>query len=463
MPVDIDDIINEEKEGNEKKEWSQELIGQQIVKKSNTFIVAKYKSTLLENQIVSLALTRLKIDTQSKCPVAEFFSGEIKDMLGRNKDSNIYKKLKRASESIVGHVISIENGKGDFKVFSMITNAEYIDGIFKIQFNKEMTPLISNLSGDYTSYELSNVTGFKSDYSYRIYELLKKETYRINPALPNDRVSREFGLSELKAMIGVVNVDEVAVRKAINAGKNWDDIVENIAVEKQFKDWYEFRRQVLDKAKKELEEKTDIKFDYITRRAGGGGKVKKITFVIQLNDPSEHVVEKMQNQAKAIRNRMGNNYKQLSLEDYDLSDSLKKYVGWNKLTERHLKDFLQMAEYDEGRVIKAIQAADKQPYIKNYVGWINSCIMNKFEEPIEVISGSNEKAEAYNTYVQNKEMNEEQIASRVWNRMKEKPEYKDFIVYLEEHKFSEEMIEILYTPTELVQEFIKWKKGEEPF
>ena len=146
---------------------------QQRVYKGREIITAKYKASLLENKLTSIALSRLSMEGDT--PVATLYPSEIRKLLGRQSDTNIYKKLISTAKTMTGHQMVIEDDKGNFEVLAMITNARYENGVFTVTFNKVIAPYIINIKGNYTSYSLANVLRFKCDYSFRIYELIKSE------------------------------------------------------------------------------------------------------------------------------------------------------------------------------------------------------------------------------------------------------------------------------------------------
>ena len=90
------------------------------LKQSNALINAKYKSNLFSQQIAQLAMRRIKSESQSpNSPlVANLYPGEILELYGDNKKSNLAKELKRAATQLVGTVVVLEDNKGNFKVFS---------------------------------------------------------------------------------------------------------------------------------------------------------------------------------------------------------------------------------------------------------------------------------------------------------------------------------------------------------
>ena len=115
-----------------------ELLQNLSLVKSNEMISAKYRSTLLENQIMAIALTRIEVNAKDKdSPLeARLYPGELKRLI--SDKSHIYRDLKALSKTITGHTMFIEDNKGNFKAFSVVPNADYQDGVFIIKFNNEL-------------------------------------------------------------------------------------------------------------------------------------------------------------------------------------------------------------------------------------------------------------------------------------------------------------------------------------
>ena len=95
--------------------------------KSNDLVSAKYKSSLLENQIMAIALTRIESNVKDNKQVleAKLYPFELKRLIG--DPSHIYRTLKVLSKRMVGHNIFIETPNGGFKTHAIVTDAEYED------------------------------------------------------------------------------------------------------------------------------------------------------------------------------------------------------------------------------------------------------------------------------------------------------------------------------------------------
>ena len=422
-----------------------------VLRKSNNLISAKYKSTLLENKILAIALTRIEVKndkiTATLCP------GEIRRLVGKASDTNIYKKLKKVATTMQGHQIMLEDGKGNFKSFAMITNCKYENKTFEMTFNSDMKPYVSRLT-PYTPLPMAILMSFEKNTSYRLYELLRKELYRSNKNINNGIVSKEFELNELRYILGLVNTDEAGVKRAVARGDSWDNIFEKVAKEKQYVDWRDFKKHVLEPAKIELKEKSDIAFSYDAVKIGGN-RVRRIVFYIQKNEIPDHQRIKILEKAQVIEDEAIVYNKQLSFDDMNDIDIYSKYIGHNGLTREDIQLLMSTASFDASRVEEVIQLADEQEYIANYVGWLIKAIKEEYKKPIAVIKGSSERAEVVKNIQEKYENEKPQLAERTYKKITEKEDFDSFLEYMNLQK---EAFEVIYDDVnERVDMYLKYK------
>lgn len=118
-------------------------------------------------------------------------------------------------------------------------------GIAHIKLDEDLVPYLFDLKNRFTSYGLRNILCMKSQYSIRLYELLK--SYKI-------QVKKTFTIEEFKKLL----------------------MIEDIKSYNRFPD---LRRYVLEPAMKEINEYTDIDVSY--REILKGRKVIKLEFHIK--------------------------------------------------------------------------------------------------------------------------------------------------------------------------------------
>lgn len=424
-----------------------------VVRKDNNLITSKYKAPLFENQLVSICLSRIK--EQDKTYIATITSRELRELFNLN-DSNttLYTRLINVTKDIGGRSLVVQDkDNNNFVFINIITDAEYVDGVFSIRFNDKLKSYFSNLKGRYTTYALANILNFKCEYSFRIYEIIKKEEYRITKE--NPIVTSDYGLSEFKCIIGLVDMAGNKIKSQMDKDVvDWDSIVE-MSPDQSYPVWGDFKRYVLDKAKKEIDSLCDVCFDYAPQRKGRGGKVVGLKLFIQKNDASKKKII-VENTRKKFE-KLNEEYEQTSI--FKPSPELLRYVGHNNLKKSFIMSLLNDSGGNNELVIKAIKAADEQEHVKNYCGWIRACVRRGgYDTNTEVMNGSAETAEKVHQVHKTLEKNKDEYSAIYWNTAKKNSSIKftEFTEYLEENGLNLEMFEGLHNAAQCGDIFMDW-------
>jgi hypothetical protein len=314
---------------------------------------------------------------------------------------------------------------------------------------------------------MSTLSSFNKNCSFRLYEVLSKEMYK--PKNEDGAVIVVYGINELKFMIGLANADEKGVQRYLATHQkniDWDYIYDNVVVEKSYPEWRDFRKRILLPAQVELEEKSDIRFEFEGIRLGGNG-YKKIEFRIYKNELSSSTKAMLKENADYIEKTSTHQYTLYEVEYRELYDEFR---GHNGLTDEDINILLNTSGYDANAVKQAIEYADSQNgVIENYMGWIVRCIKEKWyeSENIVVSNGSAEVGrkvkEMYNVYNEQTQEEKESIASKLWAKTKQKEDFDLFWQNLEfvlsQQQISVESFDMLYDDNEKFDMYVKWKKG----
>lgn len=125
-----------------------------------------------------------------------------------------------------------------YKQIWLFSSVEYMkgSGAFKVKINEDALPFFFELKNNFTSMQLKSVLNCSSKYAKRLYALACQW---------RSVGQKRFEISELKKMLGLIN-------------KNGEE---------QFTEITAFKNKVLEIAKKQINENTDIQFDYeLTKR-----------------------------------------------------------------------------------------------------------------------------------------------------------------------------------------------------
>lgn len=346
-------------------------------KKANIIIGAKYKSTIYENKLLAAALYSLQNSTtfdQNGDIVAVMPAAQLKAIFG--KGDSIYSHLKPVAASLIGRSIGIEDDqKKEFHYMTIVTDAEYKDGVCTITFNKKLKDRLLQIQNKFTLLSLPTMMNMTSVYSFRLYELLRSETFMGNRNCQqtiNGGYEFYISLAELKLELGVVDASEKKVQEILNgkAQPDYDKAVE-MATEKSYDTWRDFKRNVMDVATKEITEKTEMNLDYETRRAGKGGKTVGITFTISYKNPES----RMEIVDEGVERKITDD------EKYDLIDQVKALIE-EPLSTKDIISILEAAGYNYIKIARQYENAKSAKNIGNIVGWMIDAVKNDYRTGI---------------------------------------------------------------------------------
>lgn len=196
------------------------------VKKSNAICRARWSpENIYEPRIVSILASKIQKDDEDfkeyEIPVAELFA----DVYG-GKD---YKTIKKTLESLISRTISILED-GNFTVYSLFAKGSYLtkENTIRIKINSEIKHHFLELKKiHYTKYNLMEFLTLSSTYSQRLFEFLKSW---------ENCQSTQIAVEELHSILGVQEVYK--------------------------KNFFDFKRRVLDPALKEINKKTSLEYSW---------------------------------------------------------------------------------------------------------------------------------------------------------------------------------------------------------
>lgn len=345
-----------------------------LFRKSNVLISAKYDSTLVDNKIMSIALSNIQKTSKDEMGrlVSKISAAELRQIFG-DETGSLYGRLDTVAKKLTGRVVGMSDP--DNKIFhytAIVIEADYQDGIFTIYFNPSLQDQIVNIEKKFTLLSLPILMSFNSVYSFRLYELLKSTAFKDNHnCQTNIDGSFDFtmSLSELKLELGVVDANCDAVKMILDrkSDPDYDKAVE-AAPEKRLKVWSDFRKRALDVAVNEINEKTDIKISYIPKKSGKGGKIYGLDFNVMYKNDEE--------QAPSILPKENNmDRSELVVELMDLIEE--------KITSKDAKSILSAAG-DDLELIRAKYSIAKQSgEIKNITAWMIKAIKDDYQPPVE--------------------------------------------------------------------------------
>jgi len=208
-----------------------------IVTQSNKLVEARYNLPLAEQRLILTMISRIQPDDEDFKPYRISIS-ELADFLCVDKNS-AYRECKKITKSLLGRVLEIQE-PGRLLQTHWVSSADYINGsgMVNLSFDPLLKAYLLQLKGDFTSFKLEMLLSFKSQYTMRIYTLLKQYE-RLN--------EREIELQVLRNMLGIRSDQYIL--------------------------YSNFKKDILESTQKELKEKADLYFEFYEikhgRRVGG--------------------------------------------------------------------------------------------------------------------------------------------------------------------------------------------------
>lgn len=224
------------------------------VTKSNELIESTYKLSLQEQRILLVMASKVQPKDET-LKTYRFRARDFIEIIGNSKKTGFYSYLREIVNGLQTKVLTIKKD-GKQRNYSWVITSIYEDneGYITLQFHPELKGFFLELKDKFTSYQLENVVRLNSVYSIRIYELLKQYE-RIR--------KRKLTLMELRTFLGI----ELT----------------------KYKQYGHFKSKVLLVAQNEINNNTDINFQFNEIKTGR--KVTSIEFII--NSTSNLIVEEL--------------------------------------------------------------------------------------------------------------------------------------------------------------------------
>lgn len=347
------------------KEKRDQLIVNKSYKKSNELINAMGKGTALSQKLFAIGMQHIHVDETNNV-VATIYGTDLRKMF-KSSSGSLYEHIEALCDrQIKGATIfdwnllmkDKENGK--IEAHQVVTDASFKNGTLTLRYNNSLTDKIVNLQKDYTVLSLAETLSLKSVYSLRLYEMLKS-AYDYQSAVTKKQGDMvfEYLLPELKLELGIINSGGSKEIKAELEKESPDyDRIDELAEktgQNKYKEFKIFNRNVLLKAKEELNNKTSLVVDYEPIKSGR--KAVGIRFFVTKKD---HEAPKTVQIVQANRDEILDELIDLMHDDFKL---------------REIREIAEAADYDISKIKKAYE------YMQNYgtdidvpIAFIKDCI-----------------------------------------------------------------------------------------
>lgn len=217
------------------------------ISQHNELTSSRYDFTPLEKNIIYMLMAQLGRND----PSDKFYYISISEMQNKTGVESKYKHYDDAVNRLMDKRLKITRANGNRLTTSFVSSAEYIEGkgYIEIAIDPKMRPFLFELKQNFTTFQLELALSLKSKYSKRIYEMISQ--YK-------DTGFMTSRILELKEKL---------------------DLYDPETGEEQYIQWAAFKMNVLDVAKREVAQHTNLEFTVDARKLGK--KIEILDFYIK--------------------------------------------------------------------------------------------------------------------------------------------------------------------------------------
>ncbi|MCP3660160.1 MAG: replication initiation protein [Bacteroidetes bacterium] len=306
-----------------------------LIKQHNAITEARYEMSSLEKNILYMLMAELNEgdDTDKTYTV---FVNKLSDITGKAIE---HAQFKKATEKLINRVISVKQNDDSFINLNVLSSGKYLKrkGRVNLELSKEIRSFFFELKNRFTLFEFESALKLRGIHSKRIYEYLSQ--YKVAGRI-------------------TISVLELKQRLCLYDDKTGEG---------KYLKWSAFQKYVLEAAKKEIEEKTDISFTYKTEQEGR--KITKVKFIIKKKNMPSTSSDK--SKRTTIKGATLKNDK-LNQEELKCYITLQKDLRWldKKLAYKVVKNLKISQIYDIIHKLKSYISAGENVNPINYFEYI---------------------------------------------------------------------------------------------
>ncbi len=346
---------------------------------SNNLINAKGKTTPLAEKLFHIGIYQAELEEGTGQLVVTLHGTELREIFN-DQSGSFYDRIKelvtpdKTKPSLLDwRIIYANDETQQISAINVVTDCEFENGTLQMRYNNKVTKSIYNLKKNYTQFSLAETIPLKSIYSLRLYEILKAEYDRQCGIAMKMGESWDYSepcvwvvnLTDLKLRLGIIDPNENRdIANALTKSSVDFNYIEKLAEEAsekeqsetnrrqknkkkedspeepktKYHEWGDFRKNVILVAKKELADKTSVRFDFKPERGGLGGKTHGVKFFIYKDAPKAENKEEL----KILTNE----------EKDEIIDQISEIIEEN-LKVKDYRAIAEAAGYDIGKVKKA--------------------------------------------------------------------------------------------------------------
>jgi plasmid replication initiation protein len=259
------------------------MIKSTTIRQNYQLVNAKYKLDTTEIKFIMVALTQIKKEDKEFCNY-EINIKELQNTLGAEQNST---RLKQFAKKLMSKPLEVPTGRGGWIIFNWFSKIHYVpdEQKFIVRFDEDLKPYLLDLRERYVSHNLKYILPLASNYSVRIYQLLKEY---------EKLTKRYFNVTEL---------------------------MDVLQVPPSLKIYNRFKEKVLKVAELEILEHTDIAFTFEEEKAGK--KVDRLIFRIY---PNPNLAKKQKDNNVLFDAKVEHKYEKYYGKNVKVNDKIHEHI-----------------------------------------------------------------------------------------------------------------------------------------
>ena len=392
-----------------------------ILNRTSELIGTKYRASVLEHQVSYLAQLKAQhkeYREENGELIVELTAAEVRKKTGK-KGGSLYNDLAVVANSMTTSNMGYMDDENErFAFMSLVNFATYEKGKLRIYYPMRVKHLLVGDHDKYTKLAENIVMAFKRDETLPLYQLLKSVCYypKNYTGERNNVFLFQIGLSELKLDMGVVNTNLPEIMKFLNGRRgtkeDYDRAVE-ISPDQKYRDWDKFNRQCLSKCVEEINQKSDIYAEYTPLKAGRGGEVYAIEFLIYIN--GAEVTREEDDEAVSVTfDEDGDVIMSVSESDkFVIALKAGELLAELKLEYHEIVSICEAATYNIATIEKAFKTLKKQGgVLRNPTGWMIAAIRDNYNSKEAIKIDGEKKSTGFNNFDQ-REYDEDELEKKL--------------------------------------------------
>lgn len=329
---------------NISKKLSEQEHPSDLIVQHNNLIEARYHLTLQEKRLMCWLASQVK-RTDEDFKEHELSIKDFSALVGIKGD-HLYKALDTITHKLMQKIITIRSlSKKGFTKVALLGGVKYYEGAgtVKLSFHPYLRPYMLQLQERFTQISLGEIIGLRSVHAIRIYELLKQY---------ESIGTRDIPLSDLRECCGIK--------------------------ESQYRKFNNFKKDVLVRAKREIDGKTDLSIEY--EEIKQSRKIVSIRFFIKKNQkPVKTEFEKLQEEKTQIIQKEMRSANALieEITEYGFSRITAK-----KLLNQHPEEVIRNA-------IKAVNVQIERKNVKNPKAMLKVALQERWKSDVYMTKKTN--------------------------------------------------------------------------